>query len=218
MQHELRVIRTGAAARPPQPRACYAAALTMRARTLALLGVGAYALYRLSQQTGLPPGVHPVTPFRLERWLGRWYEIARIDPPQDRGLTDGVVHHSLLPDGTLQIARRGFDTRLGRWRTTTARARPAHPSREAHLHLSLVWPVRTSRAVFDIDDADQHALVCGPTHDQLWLLARSPTMRAATRARLLDRARAAGFDVGRLTWVDHRRSVAVVGRGSSSTH
>ena len=81
----------------------------MKARNLALLAAGAYTLYRLSQQTGLPLGVQPVTPFELRRYLGRWYELARIDHAADRGLTDSVTHHSLLPNGTLEIARRGFD-------------------------------------------------------------------------------------------------------------
>ena len=184
----------------------------MKARNLALLAAGAYTLYRLSQQTGLPLGVQPVTPFELRRYLGRWYEVARIDHAADRGLTDSVTHHSLLPNGTLEIARRGFDPRQGRWRTATARARLAHPPDVAHLHVSFVWPARSSRAVFELDDDNQHALVSGPTHEDLWLLARTPTLRASVRAQLLERARDAGFDVSRLTWVDHRRSMTVVER------
>ena len=184
----------------------------MKSRNLALLAAGAYTLYRLSQQTGLPLGVQPVTPFELRRYLGRWYELARIDHAADRGLTDSVTHHSLLPNGTLEIARRGFDPRQGRWRTATARARFAHDADSAHLLVSFVWPVRSSRAVFELDDDNQHALVSGPTHEDLWLLARTPTLRASVRAQLLERARDAGFDVSRLTWVDHRRSMTVVER------
>ena len=66
--------------------------------------------------------------------------------------------------------------------------------------------------MFELDDDNQHALVSGPTHEDLWLLARTPTLRASVRAQLLERARDAGFDVSRLTWVDHRRSMTVVER------
>ena len=65
----------------------YAAELNMQARTLALLAASAYALYRISQRTGMPAGVRPVEPFDLDRYLGRWYEIARIDHAYEAGLT-----------------------------------------------------------------------------------------------------------------------------------
>lgn len=180
----------------------------MKLRTLALLGAGAYTLYRFSQKIGVPPGVQPLVPFDLARYLGRWYEVARIDHAYERGLTDASADYSLRPDGRLQVVNRGFDPRAGRWRIARAVASPVGERDVAHLEVSFFWPVRASYIVFALEAEGQHALVSGPSHDYLWLLSRTPQIKATSRAALLDRAREAGFDVGRLLWVDQRRNVA----------
>lgn len=180
----------------------------MKARTLALLAAGAYALYRISQRTGMPAGVRPVEPFDLQRYLGRWYEIARIDHPYEAGLTDTSADYRLRPDGRVDVHNRGFDARRSRWRELHASAQPEGDAGIAHLRLSPFWPVQASYLVFALDDDYQHALVSGPTHDYLWLMARTPRIRASHRAALLESARAAGFDTERLLWVDQRRNIA----------
>lgn len=177
-------------------------------RTLALLAAGAFALYRVSQRTGVPAGVRPVEPFDLHRYLGRWYEIARIDHPYEAGLSDTSADYRLRPDGRVQVINRGFDARRSRWRETRAVAAPVGERDIGHLQVSLLWPLRASYVVFALDDDYQHALVCGPTHEHLRLLARTPRIRAITRGALLERARAAGFDIDRLLWVDQRRHAA----------
>ena len=96
----------------------------MRLRTLALLGAGGVALYRMAQQLGVPDGVVPVQPFQLSRYLGRWYEIARIDHVYERGLTDTSADYRLLPGGQVQVTNRGYHPGARRWREVRARAQP----------------------------------------------------------------------------------------------
>ena len=158
----------------------------MRLRSLALLGAGGWALYRLTQQLGRPAGVEPVRPFSLTRYLGRWYEIARIDHSYEHGLTNTSADYRPLPGGRVQVVNRGYHPASGRWREARATASP----------------------VTGAAGAAQHALVSGPTHDYLWLLSRTPQIRPSVRATLLEQARAAGFDTGRLLWVDQRRNTA----------
>ncbi len=187
----------------------------MKLRSLALLGVGGWALYRLTQQTGAPPGVQPVQPFSLMRYLGRWYEIARIDQGHQHGLTDTTVDYRLLPGRRVQLVHRGYQPATRRWQEVRASARPQPGGAEAHLQASFIWPVRASHIVFAIDDDYQHALISGPSHDQLWLLSRTPQIRPSVRAALLEQARDAGFDTDRLLWVDQRRHRAGLGAGLS---
>ena len=180
----------------------------MKLRTLALIGAGAYGLYRLSQQTDVPPGVQPLQPFDLERYLGRWYEIARAPNRWERGLSDVSADLHRRPDGRVGIVNRAFDPRAGRWRHAHATATPAQGADVAHLAVSFMWPVRASYIVLAIDDDYQHAVVCGHSHEHLWLLARAPAAEAAARASMLECARGAGFDVDGLLWVDQRRNLA----------
>jgi apolipoprotein D and lipocalin family protein len=185
----------------------------MKLRSLAWLAAGGWALYHLTQRLGVPRGVAPVQPFSLMRYLGRWYEIARIDHTYERGLTDTTADYRLLPGGKVQVLNRGYHAGSRRWRQARAIARPVPGSASAHLQVSFFWPVHTSYIVFALDDDYQHALVSGPDHDALWLLARTPQIKPSVRAALLEQARAAGFDVERLLWVDQRRNLAGLSAG-----
>jgi apolipoprotein D and lipocalin family protein len=185
----------------------------MKLRSIALLGAGGWALYRMAQHVGVPDGVAPVQPFSLLRYLGRWYEIARIDHGYERGLTDVTADYQLLPGGKVQVTNRGFDPVQRQWRQARATARPVPGGADAHLQVSFFWPVRASYIVFTLDEDYEHALVCGPTHDYLWLLSRTPQTRPGVRAALLEQAREAGFDIDRLTWVDQRRNHAGLAAG-----
>ena len=109
----------------------------------------------------------------------------------------------------MQVVNRGYHPASGRWREARATASPVTGAAgAAQLQVSFFWPVRASYTVFALDDDYQHALVSGPTHDYLWLLSRTPQIRPSVRATLLEQARAAGFDTGRLLWVDQRRNTA----------
>ena len=107
----------------------------MKLRTLALLAAGAYALVRVSQRLQLPAGVQPVRSFELARFLGRWYEVARIDQPHERGISNTTLDYQRLADGGVQLLQRGF--RDGRWRTGHARVQAVKGANAGHLQLSI---------------------------------------------------------------------------------
>lgn len=182
----------------------------MKAKTIALLGLSAFSLYRLAQQTGLPPGVRPAIGFELPAHLGRWYEIARIDHAYEAGLTDTTVDYLQSPGGRLHLSKRSYHGGARRWREARASVRAINHG-GAHMQLCFVWPIHASHTVFYTDAQAQHALVCGHNHNYLWLLARRPQIKASVRADLLERARAAGFDTERLHWVDQRRNLSALG-------
>lgn len=58
----------------------------------------------------VPPKVDPVSPFELEKYLGEWFEIARLDHRFERGLTAVTANYSLRDDGGVKVVNRGFDT------------------------------------------------------------------------------------------------------------
>ena len=57
----------------------------------------------LTACTGIPEGVEPVTGFELDRYLGKWYEIARLDHSFEEGLTSVTAEYSLHEDGHVQV-------------------------------------------------------------------------------------------------------------------
>ena len=70
----------------------------------------------LSACTGLPEGVRPVDGFDVNNYLGKWYEIARLDHSFERGLDQVTAEYSLRDDGGIKVINRGFDAENNKWK------------------------------------------------------------------------------------------------------
>jgi apolipoprotein D and lipocalin family protein len=153
--------------------------------------------------TGLPAQVQPVGGFELNRHLGTWHEIARLDHSFERGLSQVSAQYSLRDDGGVRVINRGFDAAKGTWKQAEGKAYFVGAADTAHLKVSFFGPFYGTYAVFELDKAGyQHAFVSGPNTDYLWLLARTPTVAPELKQGFVDMARARGFDTSRLIWLD----------------
>jgi len=156
---------------------------------------------------GIPDNVEPVHHFELDRYLGRWYEIARLDHSFERGLTRVTAEYSLRDDGGVKVVNRGYSAAENSWKEALGRAYFVEGSDSGYLKVSFFGPFYGSYIVFELDhDAYRYALVCGPDKSYLWILARAPTMNAELRQALVAKAAAAGFDTRGLILVDHDTS------------
>lgn len=150
---------------------------------------------------GMPDGVRPVQGFDLERYLGRWYEIARLDHSFERGLDQVTATYSLREDGGVRVINRGYATAKEEWREAEGKAYFVEGPETGYLKVSFFGPFYGSYIVFELDhDGYQYAFIAGPTHDYLWLLARTPTVPDAVITRFERLAREAGFDLGELIY------------------
>ncbi|WOJ95189.1 lipocalin family protein [Congregibacter variabilis] len=171
---------------------------------VARLGALAALLTLLSACLGTPDGVMPVQNFEAERYLGRWYEIARLDHSFERGLTNVTADYAWREDGGVRVFNRGFDTKDQQWSDIEGKARFIGPESEAHLKVSFFGPFYASYVVFELERENyDYAFVSGFNRDYLWLLARTPTVSDAVRAEFVKSASALGFDTDELIWVDH---------------
>ena len=90
----------------------------------------------ISGCVGLPEGVEPVKPFSLDRYLGTWYEIARLDHSFERGLEQVTANYSLREDGGVKVINRGFNTAAGTWKEAEGKAFFVDESNQGHLKVS----------------------------------------------------------------------------------
>jgi apolipoprotein D and lipocalin family protein len=149
--------------------------------------------------SGAPSGVEPVRGFAVDRYLGKWYEIARLDHSFERGLEQVTAEYSLRPDGLVRVVNRGFDPSRGKWKEAEGRAKFAGDRDVASLAVSFFGPFYGGYNVIELDrEGYSWALVCGPNRKYLWILARAPRLDPAVEQRLMARARSLGFDVDRL--------------------
>ena len=152
----------------------------------------------------IPDGVRPVEPFQLERYLGRWYEIARLDHSFERGLSRVTAEYSLNADGSVRVINRGFSESENKWKQVQGRAVFVNRPDQGYLKVSFFGPFYGSYVIIDLDFERYHwALVCGPDRSYLWILARSPSLDETIIKRLTDHAAALGFNTGALIFVHH---------------
>lgn len=165
------------------------------------------ALFLASCATTPPDGIHPVTSFEIDRYLGRWYEIARLDHSFERGMSDVNATYLLQDDGSVKVINRGYDTQRQAWKEAIGRALFIGDSHTASLKVSFFGPFYGGYHVIALDQKNYRwSLVAGPDRDYLWILARDKTLPAKVRQQILSQARGLGFATDKLIWVDHQRA------------
>jgi len=153
--------------------------------------------------TGLPEGVRPVGGFELDRYLGKWYEIARLDHSFERGLSRVTAEYSMRGDGGVHVVNRGFAAEKGEWDEAQGRAYFVESPDLGYLKVSFFGPFYGSYIVFELDrEGYQYAFVSGPDTSYLWLLARTPTVSDDVLQRFIDRSKSLGFDTEAIILVD----------------
>jgi apolipoprotein D and lipocalin family protein len=153
-----------------------------------------------------PDGVPTVSDFELERYLGTWYEIARLDHSFERGLIDVTADFSRGEDGAIKVVNRGYDPNQERWREAVGRAHFVDDPNAGLLKVSFFGPFYGAYNIIELDRTSyQWALVCGSSRDYLWILARYPELPPRIRSSLVARARELGFSTEELILVPHQR-------------
>jgi apolipoprotein D and lipocalin family protein len=152
----------------------------------------------------VPAGLAPVQDFELDRYLGRWYEIARLDHRFERGLENVSADYSLRPEGGISVTNQGYSAAEDKWKEAVGKAFFVGDEHEAHLKVSFFGPFYSSYIIFELDKKNYtHAFVSGANKSYLWLLARTPEIDESVSARFKARAEALGFDTSALIWVSH---------------
>lgn len=171
-----------------------------------LTGV-AVSLALVACKTPTPPrGVKPINQFDASRYLGRWYEVARLENRFERGLQQVTATYSMRDDGGIRVLNRGFDPRNNRWRESEGKAYFTGASTTAALKVSFFGPFYGGYNVIALDDDYQYALVSGPNRDYLWLLSRTPDIPTHIRQQYLALAAELGFAVNKLVWVPQAKA------------
>lgn len=157
--------------------------------------------------TGVPEGIEPVTGFNAERYLGTWYEIARLDHSFERGLSNVHVEYSRNDDGSIKVINRGYNTEEGKWEIADGRAVFVEDEDTGHLKVSFFGPFYASYVVFELDKKNySYAFVTGYNRDYLWFLSRTPEVSEEAIEAFRQRARAEGFNLEDLIMVEQDRA------------
>ena len=171
-------------------------ALLLAGALVLALGLGACS-------TAPPQGVTAVSPFDLPRYLGPWFEIARLDHRFERGLSRVSATYSLNADGSVNVLNRGYSAEKSAWNEAEGKALFTGDPNTGSLKVSFFGPFYGGYHVIALDPGYRWAMVIGPDPSYLWILARDKSISVDVRERLVAQAARAGVDTKRLIWVDH---------------
>ena len=157
--------------------------------------------------TGIPDGVEPVKGFEVNRYLGKWYEIARLDHSFERGLNNVSAEYSLRSDGTIRVLNRGFNVNKNKWQEAEGRAKFMGSPDVASLKVSFFGPFYGGYNIVELDKQNyQYVMIVGNNRNYLWILSRTPTLDPNIRKKLVAKAKDLGFAVDQLIYVNHDAS------------
>jgi apolipoprotein D and lipocalin family protein len=154
--------------------------------------------------TGVPKGLEPVSDFDGDRYLGRWYEIARLDHSFERNLSNVSATYTRRENGEIAVLNKGFNEKSGKWKEIEGRAKFIGEDSVGSLKVSFFGPFYGGYHVIALDrDNYNYAMVAGPSRSYLWILSRSTELDETIVSELKTRAESWGFNTGELIRVKH---------------
>jgi len=169
----------------------------------ALLSV--IAIVAFNSCKSIPKGATAVKPFDSKRYLGKWFEIARLDFRFEKDLNNTSAEYSLNTDGTIKVVNRGYNYKSNEWKQSVGKAKFAGDTSEAKLKVSFFGPFYAAYNVIALDADYNYALVAGKNLKYLWILSREKTMPENIKQDYLKKAENLGYNIAELVWVDHNK-------------
>lgn len=161
------------------------------------------ALLNLFSCKTIPDNVIAVQPFDKERYLGKWYEIARFDFKFEKNLNNTTANYSINSDGNIKVVNRGYNTVTKKWKEAVGKAKFVDSDSVAMLKVSFFGPFYSGYNVIAIDEDYKYSLVCGDSLKYLWILSREKSIPEDIKTKYIDIAKGLGFDTEKLLWIAH---------------
>jgi apolipoprotein D and lipocalin family protein len=155
--------------------------------------------------SSIPKGATAIKPFEKEKYLGKWYEIARMDFRFERNLNNTTAEYSINDNGTIRVDNRGYNYITKEWKQAIGKAKFDGNPNEAKLKVSFFGPFYSGYNVIAIDSDYKYALVAGKKLSYLWILSREITIPNDIKQNYLIIAENIGYNTTKLIWVEHNK-------------
>lgn len=141
----------------------------------------------------------------LERYMGKWYEIARFDHRFERNLVGVTATYEMRPDGKIKVINAGYKNSFdGKYKESTGKAKQPNPDEPGKLKVAFFLFFYADYYIFELDKDYEWALIGSSSDKYLWILSRTPSLDKKTLDQILQNARQRGFDTSKLIWVEQK--------------
>jgi lipocalin len=144
-----------------------------------------------------------ITAFDLDRYLGKWYEIARYDHAFERGLVGSMAEYTLRDDGMINVLNSGHLYTLdGKFKESTGKAKPNKNGKPGQLRVSFFGPFYSDYYILDLAPDYSYSVVGSSSPKYLWILSRTPRLKPQAKEEILTNLQQRGYDTSKFIWVD----------------
>jgi apolipoprotein D and lipocalin family protein len=149
----------------------------------------------------IPAGATAVKHFDKSKYLGTWYEVARLDFYFERNLINTTANYSLNDDGSIKVVNRGYEPFKKVWKESAGKAKFVGPEDVGMLKVSFFGPFYAGYNVIALDSNYQYALVAGENLSYLWILSRQKSIPDSVRKEYLEIAKRIGYKTEDFIWL-----------------
>jgi len=164
---------------------------------------GLFLLICFTACTSIPSGLDVIKNFDSQRFLGTWYEIARLDHKEERNLQQVTATYSQRADGGIRVLNKGFDTKKQQWKSIEGKGYFNGPSDQGRLKVSFFGPFYGGYNILKLEPDYSLMLVSGPNRKYLWILARDKKLDERLLQNYIQQAKDWGFATDELIRVAH---------------
>lgn len=175
----------------------------MKNNTLVYLSLSLLFMAALFSCATIPKGAEAVKSFDKEKYLGKWYEIARLDFKYERDLNNTTAEYSINENGTIKVDNQGYNTKEKKWEQAIGKAKFVGDDSVAKLKVSFFGPFYSGYNVVAIDSEYKYALIAGANLNYLWILSRETKIPEDVKNNYLNIAKEIGYNTDDLLWIEH---------------
>ena len=135
----------------------------------------------------------------ISRYVGTWYEIAKLPNWFEKGLAGVTANYTLLPNGKVRVLNSGYKKDLnGKLKTAKGKAWIVDRQTNAKLKVSFFWPFSGDYWILELGNNYEYAVVGDNSRKFLWILARTPQIDEVLYNELIKHMREKGFDISKI--------------------
>lgn len=168
-----------------------------------ILAVGITGFIYSCKSVKIPKGITVVDNFKIEPYMGTWYEIARFDFKYEKDLSNVTATYSLNSNGTVKVINRGYNYVKDKWEQANGKATFVNDNTIGALKVSFFGPFYSGYNVVLMEPNYENVLVFGENTDFIWILSRNKTIPNSVKDKFTKEAEKAGYDLNKLVWTKH---------------
>lgn len=138
----------------------------------------------------------PVQQFEIDKYLGKWYEIARLPTWFEKDMTNVTATYTLMKNGKVKVENAGI--KKGKQKLAVGKAKIAQDAGIGYLKVAFFLWFYADYIIIDLDKENYKYAMIASSKDYLWILCREPKIDANILESLVSKAEKMGFDIGKL--------------------